>query len=211
MIRAISKIGELAGNRSVEPNSDPVESENAITVSQSHTATRVCCRAVTSVAQSPPSTSHLRRPASVVRWNNHLYRAAAVVPSKVLHHYLVHLASLSLTLPIASSVEALKVWMKVSTKNYLGIIVLKIILLRMNVLFLLRLTKVSHKLLVFGGKTDPTWRYVALQNINEKPHYQCLFCLSTFGGGGINRMKKYLAKIGGDIKKCSKVPYDVEK
>ncbi|XP_016192714.1 uncharacterized protein LOC107633623 [Arachis ipaensis] len=97
MIRAISKIGELA------------ESENAITVSQSHTATRVCCRAVTSVAQSPPSTSHLRRPASVVRWNNHLYRAAAVVPSKVLHHYLVHLASLSLTLPIASSVEALKV------------------------------------------------------------------------------------------------------
>ncbi|RYR07970.1 hypothetical protein Ahy_B05g075475 [Arachis hypogaea] len=61
------------------------------------------------------------------------------------------------------------------------------------------------------GKTDPAWRYVALQNINGKPHYQCLFCLSTFGGGGINRMKKHLAKIGGDIKKCSKVPYDVEK
>ncbi|RYR06655.1 hypothetical protein Ahy_B05g073964 [Arachis hypogaea] len=60
-------------------------------------------------------------------------------------------------------------------------------------------------------KTDPAWRYVALQNINGKPHYQCLFCLSTFGGGGINRMKKHLAKIGGDIKKCSKVPYDVEK
>ncbi|XP_025702692.1 uncharacterized protein [Arachis hypogaea] len=61
------------------------------------------------------------------------------------------------------------------------------------------------------GKTDPAWRYVALQNINGKPHYQCLFCLSTFGGGGINRMKKHLAKMGGDIKKCSKVPYDVEK
>ncbi|XP_052116413.1 uncharacterized protein LOC127746600 [Arachis duranensis] len=61
------------------------------------------------------------------------------------------------------------------------------------------------------GKTDPAWRYVALQNINGKSHYQCLFCLSTFGGGGINRMKKHLAKIGGDIKKCSKVPYDVKK
>ncbi|RYR58393.1 hypothetical protein Ahy_A05g024139 [Arachis hypogaea] len=61
------------------------------------------------------------------------------------------------------------------------------------------------------GKTDPAWRYVSLQNINGKSHYQCLFCLSTFGGGGINRMKKHLAKIGGDIKKCSKVPYDVEK
>ncbi|RYR28033.1 hypothetical protein Ahy_B01g052133 [Arachis hypogaea] len=61
------------------------------------------------------------------------------------------------------------------------------------------------------GKTDPSWRYVDLQNINGKLHYQCLFCLSTFGGGGINRMKKHLAKIGGDIKKCSKVPYDVEK
>ncbi|RYR39483.1 hypothetical protein Ahy_A09g045039 [Arachis hypogaea] len=61
------------------------------------------------------------------------------------------------------------------------------------------------------GKTDPAWRYVALQNINGKPHYQYLFCLSTFGYGRINRMKKYLAKIGGDIKKCSKVLYDVEK
>ena len=46
-------------------------------------------------------------------------------------------------------------------------------------------------------KTDPAWRYVALQNINGKPHYQCLFCLSTFGGGGINRMKKHLDQGGG--------------
>ncbi|XP_016165345.1 uncharacterized protein LOC107607968 [Arachis ipaensis] len=61
------------------------------------------------------------------------------------------------------------------------------------------------------GKTDPAWRYVALQNINRKLHYQCLFCVSTFGSGEINRMKKHLAKIGGDIKKCSKVPYDVKK
>ncbi|RYR19059.1 hypothetical protein Ahy_B03g063733 [Arachis hypogaea] len=32
-----------------------------------------------------------------------------------------------------------------------------------------------------------------------------------FNGGGIHRMKKHLAKITGDVKKCPKVPYDVEK
>ncbi|KAL4350415.1 hypothetical protein AHAS_Ahas10G0139700 [Arachis hypogaea] len=52
---------------------------------------------------------------------------------------------------------------------------------------------------------------LALQVINGKLHYQCLCCLSTFGGERINRMKKYLTKIDGDIKKYFKVPYDVEK
>ncbi|RYR22873.1 hypothetical protein Ahy_B03g068163 [Arachis hypogaea] len=33
----------------------------------------------------------------------------------------------------------------------------------------------------------------------------------VFNGGGIHRMKKHLAKITGDVKKCPKVPYDVEK
>ncbi|XP_057720033.1 uncharacterized protein LOC130934484 [Arachis stenosperma] len=33
----------------------------------------------------------------------------------------------------------------------------------------------------------------------------------VFNGGGIHRMKKHLAKINGDVKKCPKVPYDVEK
>ncbi|XP_015970635.1 uncharacterized protein LOC107494119 [Arachis duranensis] len=32
-----------------------------------------------------------------------------------------------------------------------------------------------------------------------------------FNGGGIHKMKKHLAKITGDVKKCPKVPYDVEK
>ncbi|RYQ95189.1 hypothetical protein Ahy_B08g090248 [Arachis hypogaea] len=33
----------------------------------------------------------------------------------------------------------------------------------------------------------------------------------VFNGGGIHRMKKHLAKITGNVKKCPKVPYDVEK
>ncbi|RYR31632.1 hypothetical protein Ahy_B01g056475 [Arachis hypogaea] len=61
------------------------------------------------------------------------------------------------------------------------------------------------------GKTDLAWKYVALQHVNGKPQYQCLFCLQVFNGGGIHRMKKHLAKITGDVKKCPKVPYDVEK
>nr|XP_025683424.1 uncharacterized protein LOC112784438 [Arachis hypogaea] len=78
-------------------------------VAQSPPSSSHLRQAVTSVAQSPPSTSHLRRAAAVVPWNSHLHRVAAVVPSKVLHHCLVHSASLSPTLPIACSVEALKV------------------------------------------------------------------------------------------------------
>ncbi|RYR24946.1 hypothetical protein Ahy_B02g058551 [Arachis hypogaea] len=61
------------------------------------------------------------------------------------------------------------------------------------------------------GKTDLAWKYVSLQHVNGKPQYQCLFCLQVFNGGGIHRMKKHLAKIIGDVKKCPKVPYDVEK
>ncbi|XLU31085.1 hypothetical protein S245_067151, partial [Arachis hypogaea] len=61
------------------------------------------------------------------------------------------------------------------------------------------------------GKTDLAWKYVALQMVNGKPQYECLFCLQVFNGGGIHRMKKHLAKITGDVKKCPKVPYDVEK
>ncbi|QHN83263.1 uncharacterized protein DS421_20g703220 [Arachis hypogaea] len=61
------------------------------------------------------------------------------------------------------------------------------------------------------GKIDLAWKYVALQTVNGKPQYQCLFCLQVFNGGGIHRMKKHLAKVTGDVKKCPKVPYDVEK
>ncbi|RYR73044.1 hypothetical protein Ahy_A02g007315 [Arachis hypogaea] len=61
------------------------------------------------------------------------------------------------------------------------------------------------------GKIDLAWKYVALQTVNGKPQYQYLFCLQVFNGDGIHRMKKYLAKITGDVKKCPKVSYDVEK
>ncbi|RYR41888.1 hypothetical protein Ahy_A08g038311 [Arachis hypogaea] len=47
------------------------------------------------------------------------------------------------------------------------------------------------------GKTDLAWKYVALQMV--------------FNGDGIHRMKKYLAEITGDVKKCHKVPYNVKK
>ncbi|XP_072062191.1 uncharacterized protein [Arachis hypogaea] len=60
-------------------------------------------------------------------------------------------------------------------------------------------------------KIDLAWKYVALQIVNGKPQYQCLFCLQVFNGGGIHRMKKHLAKITGDVKKYPKVPYDMEK
>ncbi|XLS81305.1 hypothetical protein HN51_047136, partial [Arachis hypogaea] len=49
-------------------------------------------------------------------------------------------------------------------------------------------------------KTDLAWKYVALQVVNGRPQYQCLFCLQVFNGGGILRVKKYLAKITGDMK-----------
>ncbi|MED6192486.1 hypothetical protein PIB30_010421 [Stylosanthes scabra] len=61
------------------------------------------------------------------------------------------------------------------------------------------------------GKIDHAWRYVALNVVNGKSQYQCLFCLQIFGEGGIHRMNKHLAKISGDVNKCPKVPYDVEK
>ncbi|XLS60725.1 hypothetical protein HN51_014953, partial [Arachis hypogaea] len=75
-------------------------------VSQSHTATRVHCRAVTSVAQSPPSSSHLCRAVTSFDQSppsSSQFRRA--VTSFDQHHS----ASLSPTLPIACSVEALKV------------------------------------------------------------------------------------------------------
>ncbi|XP_072087429.1 uncharacterized protein [Arachis hypogaea] len=60
-------------------------------------------------------------------------------------------------------------------------------------------------------KTDLAWKYIALQMENGKPQYQCLFCLQVFKGGGIHMIKKHLEKITGDVKKCPKVSYDVEK
>ncbi|XP_052116555.1 uncharacterized protein LOC110280486 [Arachis duranensis] len=47
--------------------------------------------------------------------------------------------------------------------------------------------------------------------LNEAANPNSRSANDIFNGGGIHRMKKHLAKIIGDVKKCPKVPYDVEK
>ncbi|XP_078150193.1 uncharacterized protein LOC144545498 [Carex rostrata] len=63
------------------------------------------------------------------------------------------------------------------------------------------------------GKTDPAWghcveRIVVVKNKNVKV-IACLHCEKTFQGGGINRFKKHLAGVRGDVVPCKKVPQEV--
>ncbi|XP_025636185.1 uncharacterized protein [Arachis hypogaea] len=61
------------------------------------------------------------------------------------------------------------------------------------------------------GKFDPAWEYFIVKyDKNHKAQYTCNFCLNTYNGGGIYRMKYHLAKILGQIKVCNKVTEDVE-
>ncbi|XP_072086975.1 uncharacterized protein [Arachis hypogaea] len=61
------------------------------------------------------------------------------------------------------------------------------------------------------GKSDPAWQYFTVRyDKNNKAQYTCIFCLNTYNGGGIYRMKYHLAKIPGQIKVCNKVTEDVE-
>ncbi|KAL4276496.1 hypothetical protein AHAS_Ahas20G0213000 [Arachis hypogaea] len=61
------------------------------------------------------------------------------------------------------------------------------------------------------GKSDPAWQYFTVKyDKNNKAQYICIFCLNTYNGGGIYRMKYHLAKISGQIKVCNKVTEDVE-
>ena len=39
--------------------------------------------------------------------------------------------------------------------------------------------------------------------------FTCVYSRQTYKGGGINRMKKHLAGIKGDIGSCKKVSHDV--
>ena len=59
-------------------------------------------------------------------------------------------------------------------------------------------------------KVDPAWEYFSL-GADEKGHntFTCVYCRKTYKGGGINRMKKHLAGIKGDIGSCKKVSHDV--
>ncbi|XP_054816852.1 uncharacterized protein LOC129316449 [Prosopis cineraria] len=59
------------------------------------------------------------------------------------------------------------------------------------------------------GKTDPAWAHVALRKEGKKNIYTCLYCASSYGGGGINRMKQHLAGVSGQVASCKKVPHDV--
>ncbi|XP_016171360.2 uncharacterized protein LOC107613746 [Arachis ipaensis] len=55
------------------------------------------------------------------------------------------------------------------------------------------------------GKSDPAWQYFTVKyDKNNKAQYTCIFCLNTYNGWGIYRMKYHLAKISGQIKVCNK-------
>lgn len=60
------------------------------------------------------------------------------------------------------------------------------------------------------GKSDPAWQHVSLIQENGKPVYTCMFCLTRYKGGGINRMKQHLAGKQGQISSCKKVPHDIK-
>ncbi|XLR27095.1 hypothetical protein S83_054995, partial [Arachis hypogaea] len=61
------------------------------------------------------------------------------------------------------------------------------------------------------GKSDPAWEYFTVKyDKNHKAQYTCIFCLNTYNGGGIYRMKYHLTKILGQIKVCNKVTKEVE-
>ena len=59
-------------------------------------------------------------------------------------------------------------------------------------------------------KVDPAWEHFNLR-ADEKGRntFTCVYCRQTYKGGGINRMKKHLAGIKGDIGSCKKVSHDV--
>ncbi|XP_054782624.1 uncharacterized protein LOC129289892 [Prosopis cineraria] len=61
----------------------------------------------------------------------------------------------------------------------------------------------------FHGKKDPTWAYVVLRKEGNKNVYTCLYCVLSYKGGGINRLKHHLAGVTGNVISCSKVPFDI--
>ena len=60
------------------------------------------------------------------------------------------------------------------------------------------------------AKYDPAWDHVIDQELKDrKSSYRCIHCGKVYKGGGINRIKKHLAGIKGDVAACTSVPYDV--
>ena len=59
------------------------------------------------------------------------------------------------------------------------------------------------------GKCDPAWSHVLDEVKDGKSSFKCLYCGKVYRGGGINRMKRHLAGVKGDVASCRSVPYDV--
>ena len=59
-------------------------------------------------------------------------------------------------------------------------------------------------------KVDLAWEHFSL-GADEKGWntFTCVYCRQTYKGLGINRMKRHLARIKGDIGSCKKVSHDV--
>ena len=59
------------------------------------------------------------------------------------------------------------------------------------------------------AKCDPTWDHVTEELKDRKTSYRCIHCRKSYKEGGINRMKRHLVGIKGDVAACMGVPYDV--
>ncbi len=52
--------------------------------------------------------------------------------------------------------------------------------------------------------------YYILEEVNNgKDNYNRLYCGKFYKGGSINRMKRHLTMVKGDVAPCRSVPYDI--
>ncbi|KAL0012989.1 hypothetical protein SO802_000058 [Lithocarpus litseifolius] len=59
-------------------------------------------------------------------------------------------------------------------------------------------------------KVDPAWKHFSLgKDEKGRNTFTCVYCRQTYKGGGINRMKRHLARIKGDIGSCKKISHYV--
>ena len=59
-------------------------------------------------------------------------------------------------------------------------------------------------------KTDPAWGYCTQIMEGGRKKIKCMYCDTTFLGGGIHRFKEHLAKWPGNVATCKKVDPEVE-
>nr|POE60236.1 hypothetical protein CFP56_76113 [Quercus suber] len=53
------------------------------------------------------------------------------------------------------------------------------------------------------AKCDPAWDHIIEELKDGKSSYRCIYCGKIYKGGGINRMKRHLAGIKGDVAACT--------